>query len=180
MYIKRWVIVWDLGFQDWYFVTRQVRWILTTNPWPKCTHTLNIGSYRHLPTIYRICGMWKPLLTYGLLTVTVTGLTVFNLVTWPAPIVSYRYFFSTPWSNEIYKSNKNALVAEIYVHKFSNVMRKMVWFPSLPKLNFSNFVDLRGNLACGPFLLVFRLFKMVGLYLPLAFLILYRKVQHHI
>jgi hypothetical protein len=34
-----------------------------------------------LGAIYGIFGMWRPLLTYGLLTLTITGLTLFNMMT---------------------------------------------------------------------------------------------------
>jgi len=54
----------------------RVSWRLTSRQ----PHT-KYGFIKILGAIYGIFGMWRPLLTYGLLTLTITGLTLFNTMT---------------------------------------------------------------------------------------------------
>ena len=72
---------WD-GMAGPVSISKQAQFVAIPAAWPTCAHPLNIVPQRIVMTICGIVDMLRPLLTYGLLTLTVTGLTLFNMMTW--------------------------------------------------------------------------------------------------
>ena len=62
--------------------TKKVQFVANAASWRTLLPTLDIVSALWITTIYWALGMWKSVLTFGLLSLTVTGLTLFNVMTW--------------------------------------------------------------------------------------------------
>ena len=63
------------------FPAKQVQFVAYAGAWPADNRTLSMVVLSLLAATYGIFGMWRPLLTYGLLTLTITSLTLFNMMT---------------------------------------------------------------------------------------------------
>ena len=75
------LIGFKIGRSSTFFITKQFQSFTIPAAWPIYAYTLDMASKIRLIAKCGILGMWRPVLTYGLLTITITGLTLFNLMT---------------------------------------------------------------------------------------------------
>ena len=67
------------NWPDWQ--DRQLQFVAYLGAWLAGNCTLDVETTTTLGAKCGIFGMWRSLLTYGLLTLTITGLTLFNTMT---------------------------------------------------------------------------------------------------